>query len=196
MLFLVSVTGSNGNKLKHRKVHLNVRKSCFTVRLAEHWDSLPWKVVESPSQEILKTCLDAALYTLQWVWSSWAPEVPNLWFFLLSEWFQALKSKVEQCYHFGVLLIWCPLLWFPEALIILQYRFHNKSCRREDKKQLHAARQMKTNVVWEDMAEVCAVEHVWLTLFCLLDPLCLSRGYVFLHALFPPPAHKLLADLG
>lgn len=55
---------------------------------------------------------------------------------------------------------------------------------------------MKTNVVWEDMAEVCAEEHVWLTLFCLLDPLRLSRVYVFLRALFPPPAHKLLADLG
>lgn len=55
---------------------------------------------------------------------------------------------------------------------------------------------MKTNVVWEDMAEVCAAEHVWLTLFCLLDPLRLSRVYVFLPALFPPPAHKPLADLG
>lgn len=51
---------------------------------------------------------------------------------------------------------------------------------------LHA--KMKTNVVWEDMAEVCAAEHVWLTLFCLLDPLCLSRGYIFLRALFPPLA--------
>lgn len=46
--------------------------------------------------------------------------------------------------------------------------------RREDKKQLHAAHQMKTNVVWADVAEVCAAEHVWLALFCLLDPLCFS----------------------
>lgn len=55
---------------------------------------------------------------------------------------------------------------------------------------------MKTNVVWEDMAEVCAAEHVWLTLFCLVEPLCLSRVHISLHALFLPPAYKLLADLG
>lgn len=55
---------------------------------------------------------------------------------------------------------------------------------------------MKTNVVWEDMAEVCAAEHVWLTLFCLLEPLCLSRVHISLHALFPPPAYKPFADLG
>lgn len=69
-----------------------------------------------------------------------------------------------------------------------------KPCRR-DEKQLHAARQMKTNTVWEDMAKVCAVKHVWLALFCLLDPLHLSGVYAFLPALFSPPAHKLLADL-
>lgn len=52
---------------------------------------------------------------------------------------------------------------------------------------------MKINAVWEDMAKVCAVKHVWLTLFCLLDPLHLSGVYAFLPALFTPPAHKLLA---
>lgn len=60
-------------------------------------------------------------------------------------------------------------------------------------KQLHAARQMKTNVVWEDMAEVCAAEHVWFTLFCLRSSLL---EHSLLCALFPSAAHKLLADLG
>lgn len=54
---------------------------------------------------------------------------------------------------------------------------------------------MKTNAVWEDMAKVCAVKHVWLALFCLLDLPHLSGVYAFLPVLFPPPAHNLLADL-
>lgn len=95
-------TGGNRQKLKRRKVHLNMRKSCFTVRLAEHWNSLPWKVMESFSQEILKTCLDATLYTLQWAWSSWSPEVPSLCNFL-SLW--VISSFKEQ--SGTVLSFWC-----------------------------------------------------------------------------------------
>ncbi|KGL80143.1 hypothetical protein N309_01853, partial [Tinamus guttatus] len=51
----------NGYKLKHRKLHLHVRKNFFTVRVTEHWNRLPRELVESPSLEIFQTCLDATL---------------------------------------------------------------------------------------------------------------------------------------
>jgi len=49
---------SNGQKWEHGKFHINAMMNFFSVRVTEHWNTLPRDDVESPL-EILKTCQDA-----------------------------------------------------------------------------------------------------------------------------------------
>jgi len=59
-----SRTRVNGHKLKRKMFQLNMRKNFFTLRVAEHWNRLPRELVDSPSLEIFKTCLDEVLCSL------------------------------------------------------------------------------------------------------------------------------------
>ncbi|KAK4823610.1 hypothetical protein QYF61_004213 [Mycteria americana] len=54
-------TRGNGHKQKHRRFCLNTRKHFFTVWVTEHLHRLPREVVESPSLEMLKSCLAMVL---------------------------------------------------------------------------------------------------------------------------------------
>ena len=51
----------NGHRLKHKRLHLNIRKRFFTVRVTKHWHRLPRDVAESSSLEIFKSRLDTVL---------------------------------------------------------------------------------------------------------------------------------------
>lgn len=59
-----SLTKSNGWKLQLYKFRLERKCKCLTVRVMNHWNNLPWAVVDSPSLAILKSRWDVHLKDL------------------------------------------------------------------------------------------------------------------------------------
>lgn len=53
--------------MKHRSFWVNTGKQCFTVRVTEHWARLLKEVEESPTLEILRSCLQTGLGNRLWV---------------------------------------------------------------------------------------------------------------------------------
>ena len=63
-LLVVCSDRTRSLKLEQRNFHTHIQKNFFTVTVMEHWNRLPREVVESPSMEILMTCLNAYLFNL------------------------------------------------------------------------------------------------------------------------------------
>ena len=60
-LFSLGKGGLRGDFIALFQFRLGIKKHFFTERVVKHWNRLPREVVESPSLDVFKNCLDVML---------------------------------------------------------------------------------------------------------------------------------------